>query len=349
MFKKFLLVLAFFTLHPLSLHCMTANPIARMTAKELLKKGIEKGTTGLHWAIAAGPFWGFGLQSLVGYPFFESLVDQKRNSLKNIMPWVEQEGEKWIKKELKGQGMKDVENLLLDPNYDEFNFSGVGFLNKKKLGYSLPTLVSAAGAIYLDIKNHDHGNGFDILVDHILDRELRSFPKDISLNELRAVLSHEKVHIENKHVQRAIAAALLAPILTHYSVNKIFSKSVSAKPFSFFRTMASAFTKLGINAMLFWSVVNAGEKEADEGVVNDVEILEGAAKLFNRMAESEVAFKDEWFYRVARFLDPHPDALKRAERFEERANELRMVPPTNRQKKIHEVYRAQLRAAQQKI
>lgn len=312
-----------------------ANPVARKVAMEYLKKGIEKGTTALHWGIAAGPPLLIG--GVTTLPYF--LSDEISMPLKKMLP--DHGEEHWIRNELKKQGMKEVDSLIFNPVLEEMKFAGYSFLNKKIFTYSWSNLGLAQTDIL--IENNRKAGSFDDLYSTILnaysERDL-SF-KFLKPNEIRATLSHEKVHIEKKHAERIFACGVIAPFFTHFLGKKI---SHAAKPISFARSMLNAFLKLGVNTSLMWCVMNNGEKEADEGVVNDLEILDGGASLFYHLAAIEAKTQKNWLERILHLIDPHPDTLKRAQRFEERASELRVEQLKTDLKRM-----AKLHAAQQKV
>lgn len=314
-----------------------ANPVTRRAAKELLKKGIEKGTTALHWAIAAGPSWLFAGTAPLLYLLPEEILMPHKKILQD------HGFETWMKNELSNQGMKETDTLVFNPVFEEMKFAGYSFFNKKMLIYSWTNLLFAQHAIML-AKDQNKGS-FDDLYSTILNAnsERDSSLRSLEPNELRAILSHEKIHMEKKHAEKYFALGIVTPFLTHFLGKKIVSK-----PVGFLKNMISAITKLGINSSIFWYAVHSGEKQADEGVVNDIEILDGAASLFYHLADIEARTPKSWLHSILHVVDAHPDSLKRAQRFEERANELRLAEYEKDQLKRTRL-KAQLRAAQQKV
>ncbi|CAN5124663.1 hypothetical protein BH09DEP1_BH09DEP1_3840 [soil metagenome] len=334
---KFTLGFAFLSLVPSAYPMAAVNPATKRIAMEYLKKGIEKGKTALHWGIAAGPCWVYAGVAPLPY-----LLPEVSMPLKKTLS--DRDFESWIKNELSNQGMKETETLVFNPVFEEMNFAGYSFFDKKMFTYSWTNLLYSQLAIMQE--KYQKKCSFDDLYSTILNTnsERDNTLKYLEPNELRAILSHEKIHIEKKHAQKYFALGIMTPLITHF-----LGKKIVAKPVGFIKNMISVITKFGVNSSIFWYAVHSGEKEADEGVVNNLEILDGGASLFYHLAGIEARNPKNLLSSIVHFVDPHPDSLKRAQRFEERANELRVVEPTDRQKNMHEVHRAQLRAALQKL
>lgn len=279
--KKLIVVLSFLSLAPSSCYPMAAaNPATKRVATELLKKGIEKGTTALHWAIAAAPCW---------TPIIERLLGNQ-NDLE-LMSYSEHDFKKeqhWIREQLKIQGFKNWNNVILKPSD---HWSVFSLWNTQSMCYP-------------------HNELKDILEN--------DFKKtDVHI----ASLAHEKTHLEKHHYEKSLGLAITIPFVTHVVWNKIFITSKFSSNFEFrnFFKIITGLCKAQINFAGVWFLKYLHEKEADEGIVNDPIILRAKAQFFEKL---ELEYKKNGITEVELLLDIHPHPLNRAKRFEKRAVQL---------------------------
>ncbi|CAN5216283.1 hypothetical protein BH09DEP1_BH09DEP1_3710 [soil metagenome] len=336
--KKILIVgFALLSVVPSAYPMAAANPATKRVAMELFKKGIEKGTTALHWGIAAGPCLVFAGKFLMSSPLFNSEKEKTANMLKRMHPAAAKEYEKelhqeevWLRQELKKLDYQDWETVELARG---IGCAASGILDKKRIYYE--HLIGEAKAecdsslhalkVRLGLANYD------------------------KYNQVRGILCHEIIHLENHHTEKIIATGISLPILTHLMYQKIFNfKNLpGASSFGLRNTIkvATAIPKLIVNLSGLWLGSYLAEKEADEGIINDPIILDAEAKSMREHSHTLEKRKNKsWESYLKNLFDVHPDPLKRAQRFEERANNLR-----TEQLKIEKQRTARLRAALQKI
>lgn len=321
MIKKLTLSLLLFNLFSATSYPMAANPITRQAAKELLKKGIEKGATVLHWAIAAGPLWSEAWQR-GGYSDDKGLEEEIALCEHNFLNRNVKSEKYWIREELKKQGFKNWENIRIVPYVEWSCF---------RRGLKEQILLYPAGDI-----NQSMGWLFGL-------KKLLCLEDKNVHEKMRGYLSHEKAHLEQRHSEQKLVLCITLPFIMNEICKKIctpfrnsFDNSFVIKNFSKIITGA---TKYMLSSAALWSVGYLHEKMADEGIINDPKVLEALAHDFKRDAAilkaakeyqnySSISFGSHWLH-LHRIVDCHPNPLKRTKRCEERA--------------------AQLRAAQQKI
>lgn len=286
------------------------NPVTRQATKELLKKGIEKGTTALHWAIAAGPIW----EPIISMLWTHKEFKKRLEFMKGTDDYAGfKEEQKWIREELKNQGFKNWDQVILWPG------------QKWAANSLLPMEPQYLIYPYRKINKMLAGERFE------------------KLNVERGSVSHEKTHLEQYHPEQLAALRILMPFITHAAWNKIFTTSKFNNSFglkNFFK-MVTGWSKLQINLIGIWLLEYLHEKEADEGTIDDPIVLEAMAEHFN---SREAKYKKHGLNEGMLLVDVHPHPLNRAKRFEERANEL-----LTEQYKAGQLRTALLRASQQKI
>lgn len=313
---KLLLGLFIVGLIPSHCHPMIANQAAKRVGVELVKKGIEKGTSALHWAIAAGPCWIFPVEYLISLnkPGRKEWIEeiQIRASAQSREKF--QKNELWIRNELKKLGYADWNVVELFPGP---GCGATNLLHKKLIQYD--ELIDQA---------MDEQNSYF----HSL-RVRFGFAQNEAYHRARGVLGHEVAHLEKQHIERFMISAMTLPFITHFLCQKM---AISKKPSNFTGALgntlkiARGIPKMIINLAGLWYCSYLAEKEADEGVENDPKVLQAMVRLMtdhSRTLEEtgNISLKN----RLDIALDVHPHPVKRAQRFEERA--------------------AQLRAAQQKV
>lgn len=306
--KKLILGLSFLSLAPSSCYPMAAaSPATKRIATELLKKGIEMGSTALHWAIAAGPCWEPIVSQLLSWER-QQKIKEMHKKLSNS-PYYEKE-RNWIRQELKAQGFKNWDSILLMSSDDW----AVQLLSGTQV-LAYPFKLRTA------------------LEDNNIEK----------LNSHKGSLSHEKTHLEKHHYEKSLGLAITIPFVTHVVWNRIFTTSKFNSNFALrnFFKIITGLSKAQINLMSIWFLKYWHEKEADEGVINDPIVLQAYSEFFKA---AEQKYKRKGWTEGMLFADVHPHPLKRAQRFEERANELLTKQYVDGQKRT-----ALLRAAQQKV
>lgn len=300
MFKQLTLSLLLLNLFTATSYPMAAaNPITRQAAKELFKKGIEKGTTALHWAIAAGPCWN---EAKKLHTSASSLKKQAEENTELFLIAAGQEtiAAQWVREELKKQRFADWEKIAL------------------RAGSFWGSLDNLSGDQLLSYPEEQ--------IEMIIENESAlNSPSDELLNS-RGSLIHEMTHLQKRHGQKQCALALSMPGITHIVWNKVFN-SVKTPYSNFWISnsfkMMTGLSKLFINMGALWMCKYLHEKEADEGI-NEIDVLEAKIRYFKKKSELvENAKKADWKKSIKFALDPHPHPLKRAQRFEERTAQLR--------------------------
>jgi hypothetical protein len=296
--------------------------IAANLSKECLKKAVEKVTTGLHWGISAAPI------------LFETLVlTQTENAKRNIRAENEEyfraflmgnklhtkqecrekikEKEEWIRQELQSLGYSDWKTVDLVPYFQFAAFS----VPTKSLFYDMLKIVEAY--------NEQHPSGQLSELDKLIKNRKEKY------NELRASLSHEMSHLENNDSVKAMSIGFTMPFITHFLSKKIATlTNLKITNFALKNSLKvlSGFGKLAINVFPIWAYSSYAEKKADENVINDIEILEGAARIHKEYAkyESYADTKNLTLQeRLRKLIGTHEDSSKRAQRFEERIAQLK--------------------------
>ncbi len=278
----------------------------RNASNGFLKNMLRKGSIGLQWANAAGPCWAFSISQLAAYHH------QKNNAKDLALKYPElaaenQKKEAWIRQILKSNDYKDWETVDIQQSSE---FSAVTNFNKKMIlcdGGDISEAYDEQNSLRNSIKKHF------------------GMEKKELYNEVRGVLSHETTHLEKHHPEKGIILGLTMPILTHQIVNRMLGLNkvpnlLNAKPKIGLKIFSCA-SQLALNVSTLWTFLNLAEKEADEGVVNDVQVLKGAANHMRKHAAKKAEKKDMWSKFTA-LVDTHPDPLQRAQRFEERAAQL---------------------------
>jgi peptidase M48-like protein len=273
--------------------------IASYFTKECLKKAVEKVTTGLHWTIAAGPIWRDIADRLIDY---EKIKKQQE----------------WIRQELKSLGHSNWETVNLVPCSE---FAASGDFRTQTLYYCYSRITEAYNEQHPFYKQLP-----------LLNWICKPFETKEKYNEVRATLSHEISHLKSNDAEKRMAIGFMTPFITHLVSKKI--ANLASIPITNFALrngfkILSGFGKSVINMLPAWAYLNFAEKNADENIVNDIEVLEGAARLFRSYAEYEshpdfTAIQNAIIRkRLIKLPDPHEDSLKRAQRFEERIAELK--------------------------
>lgn len=285
-----ILVLFTYSAYPMA----ATNPAVKRVGMEYLKKGIEKGTTALHWTIAAGLAWEPIISKLLSHSEFKKRLEFMKGT-DDYSGFKEEQ--KWIREELKNQEFENWNNVVLWPGH---RWAAYSFLPLEQQFIMYP---------YRKIKKMLTGE------------------RPEKINVEKGTLAHEKTHLELYHSEKLMALRIAMPFFTHAAWNKIFttSKFNSFGLKNFFKII-TGWSKLQINLAGIWFLEYLQEKEADEGVINDPIVLEAMAEYYN---SRESKYKKHGIDEGMLLVDIHPHPLKRAQRFEERA--------------------AQLRAAQQKV
>ncbi len=316
MFKKLVLGLAMLGICSSAIHPMApaAAKVTQSLVKEYLKKGIEKGATCLHWAIAAGPCWGFSAEGLSSY---DRLKNNAKIFAEKFPDFVEAEEvpkkDAWIRQELKSQGYNDWETVEI---ISSSQFAATSCFNKKAILYDGPQVSEAFS---------EQNSALHRI------KEYFGIAKSDSYNEMRGILSHEVGHLKNHHIEKGIMLGLTMPFITHALYKKMFG---SIKTPAFINSnfglrnslkIMSGISNLAVNAFALWSFRYLAEKEADEGVINDTQVLEAVAQSMRKHAASKSTKQNIWQSQFESLVDPHPSPLNRAQRFEERAAQLRKL------------------------
>jgi peptidase M48-like protein len=307
-----------------------AYPMAGIAAyftKESLKKAIEKVTTGVHWGISVGPIWG-------NYAYILTQFEKEKKNIRAEDPfeingkyplgdrWYTKEKylekikkqEEWIRQELKLLGYNNWKTVDLVPFLSFITF---GDFRTKSLFYDKHAIADA------NDEQCPSNKQFSIL-NWIFSKPVEN--KKEKYNELRAILSHEISHLTNNDSEKAMVIGATMPFITHLISKKIASLANLPIPnFALKNSLKilSGIGKLGISYasnQVYW---NFAEKKADENVINDIEILEAAARNMRKNASLPDTKNLSWQERFWRLIDVHEDSLKRAQRFEERIAELK--------------------------
>jgi hypothetical protein len=302
----------------------TTHPMAWVAAhftKESLKKIIEKGATGLHLGIAAGPFLvDIANQLIVCEKIKKNIQDGKSYSGRTYSKEELEENKKhqeWIRQELKSLGYSNWEKVVLVPC---LAFAAAGDFKTQLLFYDkfkVSDAYNEQNAFYKKLS----------LLNWI------SKPFETEYNELRGSLSHEISHLKNHDTEKALTIGFATPFIIYLGSKKIMSLANLAISNFALRNglkIISGFGNLVVSKLSEWGYSNFSEKNADENVPNDIEILKGSARKFKKYAELEKKYADEiheinlsWYERLIKLPDTHEDHSKRAQRFEERLAQLK--------------------------
>jgi hypothetical protein len=291
---------------------MAANAATRVAGKELLKKGIEKGATALHWAISIAPNWYYASRIL-------SAPERLQNQSKQMM-----EEKKQIYELMYGQEA----DILFDKTLHEHK----SFLQQElqSLGYqNLDTIDFVPFSAFATIANFNTQKlSYDF--DTIEDISKNTLENSHNFGYLKAVLSHEMGHLAYQHTKKEFFLNLILPFAT-YSVQKnILSSFKTPQSFSMRNGLkiALGMANLGTNMLAIWAFRCLAERDADEAVVNDPKVLKGMAEVLNYNAKLRDEFertldtKNLLMFKLQWLCKPHPHILTRAQRFEERAAQM---------------------------
>ncbi len=298
-----------------------AGKITPVLAKEYLKKGVEKSTNFMNWAIATLPVWAMGTAKLYTTTAHIERIKNKEEAEKEIFRkdqvdkiWNDKEKkEAWIRNELKELGYQEWESLVLADS-SSGRFGVASNFKSKILTYDFDEVSQAYEQYNSWLNKHD---------------KFSDLAKCDKLNEIRGTLSHEKTHLEKMHPEKMILLAFSIPVATHLLGKKIFGPQNSSWLNSHFvlknsLKLVTGINKLVINLTALWAAVYFAEKEADEGVVDDVAILEAMAKEMREDGtDLEKRIQNDEELRFRYLVDRHPSPFKRAARFEARAAQLK--------------------------
>lgn len=162
------------------------------------------------------------------------------------------------------------------------------------------------------------------------------------LNLYRAIIQHEGTHLKNKDPRNteqvrniALCAANYLPFYNFYQ-SKILKKNVPIKiaP-SIIKSLAlipSGLGKLIMTPLIMSAYSIYSEQRADDGISDDIDVLQAAANSFKERAKEEDLQqqgdpKHPMRRRIDNFLsiikEGHPSDTQRAQRFEERIAKLK--------------------------
>lgn len=153
------------------------------------------------------------------------------------------------------------------------------------------------------------------------------------LTAVRAILGHERGHLESFDVIRKNIAAFAIPLSIHYSFNKLpfnLVQNVNAKALL---KMPLAFSKLMMSYYLIQAYIRHREWAADEAIPNEPDLLLATASDFEardyvnkeikKISDSESsAFKNVCNNFEQKYFDTHPTHQGRIQRLKERAKQL---------------------------
>lgn len=296
-----------------------ANPVTKRAAMELLKKGMEKGTTALHWGISVVPFWETARDLYFDVLRSHHRVVARKQLLEQGKAYkeldVETKIENWLRDELKKQGFTNWQTVHFIPY---LMWSAESFSDKQFITYP----ASEVKKIVNEMNNTEENSLIGKINTYFgYTNGNKPHINEDDYNVARGSLSHEKTHLEEGHYEKIMALNVVMPFITHIAwkkLNPIPMPNISDPKLMFlFKNLSkiiTGFSKFSITSFACWSLAYLCEKRADEGIIDDPLVLEAFAV--------SVA-------GTPRLWDVHGHPANRVRKLQERA--------------------AQLRAAQQKI
>jgi hypothetical protein len=172
---------------------------------------------------------------------------------------------------------------------------------KKFLGYRSQSYV---------LKSHSDGTQHEKTIDEYL-------------TEVAAIIHHENAHLINNHSKKLYAAFFAIPLTTellHYALKRKF-RTLNQYALNNALKIPTGLLKGYCNGLSFFAFNRFCEQQADEGVDDNIHLLEAYIKHFNEHHQLVKQANDEKpFYRN---FSTHPSFERRTERFEQRIRELK--------------------------
>jgi len=269
-----------------------SNKIAQYFTKEGFKNGFSKGMTAYHWYLAGGPLF------KMGYEKAKQLVTIEKNSDSYKQP--NSSVSQFIMKEM--PALKSENNIKIDDSLTN------------NIMVSGPHIVIAENAA--------------AEINSLLDQN-----NTYGLNQYRSILQWENQGIQNKDTYTQILACLAIPLTTHWLCRTLGnSLSLTTKAPSFFRKQLSKVitgtAKRCINKVEYNALNRYQINQADDGIDNDLDILNGLKSYLQPQADQEnTEFKElsdqsnisvkKW-NEIKNVIGTYPSLTSRIEKLNER-------------------------------
>lgn len=285
-----------------------ADTLAQLIKRDLTKM-LQHSTTFAYWWISASFFVKKHLAQICHYDRIDEVLHK--------MPDAPRDVQRFVKNELRRLGFKKADTTQVKMDGSK---SGFGCLHN--------TIIIGEHSFY-----GYPGSGLISLEAAITNYENKKNTKEtlLAIYTSRAILAHEKNHLEAKDDMRRSFVGLMIPFANHCALKKLLDYCAPQHLHLHYYLqkqllkIPAGFAMYELNMLLYKKFVRYTEIMADEKIPNDTIMLQALASLFDHLEKKEVQ-EQSFLQKLNNLYAEHPTHADRAKRFKERISQMTNQP-----------------------